>query len=205
MAYVPFGIALTMRMICNDLVKQSKKACDGAAIFEAEPQEALDKINVAKETALRLQADFFEYKRIATDSCPDSPWNIPTGLVFGRLDIFSERLKDVTTVIQTMQQYARLEKVEIGGTSGKLLTASIQYIYTEFLEISKMFQGITYDPFDIESSEFEESNDKFMKWVDEMDLQIASVVAQGLEDAISIELSFKLLDSFDKCGVQSTS
>ena len=39
-------------------------------------------------------------------------------------------------LLNAMQQYYRLEKVEIGGTEGKDLTESVQFVYASFLEIS---------------------------------------------------------------------
>jgi dynein heavy chain len=186
-----------MRMICNDFIKQSQKYCDGPTIFECEAPDALDKMNYAKELAMRLQSDFFAYKVRAQEECPEAPWHIPAAMVFGRLDIFVERIKDVASLLETMQQFQRLEKIEIGGTSGKLLTGSIEFLFQEFQQMLKIFEGVTYDAFEIDDASFDNDYDRFCKWVAETEVQIASVVSQGLTGAVSVESSFKLLHSFE--------
>jgi dynein heavy chain len=59
-------------------------------------------------------------------------WKITQNALFVRLDSFQERCSDVMHLTDTILQFKRLEKIEIGNTKGKVLSATIQQIYEEF-------------------------------------------------------------------------
>ena len=103
-------------------------------------------MEAATRVGLKVQSDFFEYKRIVSDELPDKAWTIPADVVFHRLDQFLERAKDVRSLLDTILQFHRLEKIEIGGTKGKILTESIHVIYTEFLEMIKVLTLANLSP-----------------------------------------------------------
>jgi len=194
---IPQRLLPFLRMVCNDVIKQCQKYCDSASIFTVEQPEAIARINKASKLGLKVQADFFDYKRTLAQQCPANPWSIPSNLLFARLDLFLERARDAATLLETITQFHRLEKIEIGGTKGKLLTDSIQLMYQQFLKILGIFQGITYDVFNIEDKSFDEDYDTFSRWVYDAEVQIGSVIVQGLADCVSVDAAFKLFDSFE--------
>jgi len=187
-----------LKMMVNDVVKQCQKSCDSESLFEVETPEAVGRIDAACKLGLKVQADFFEYKRMVMDEHPKNPWSIPANLVFSRLDLFLERAKDAKTLLETIVQFHRLEKIEIGGTKGQVLTESIQQMYATYIgTVLKIFEGVTYDIFDIDDNSFEEDYMKFSKWVQESDTQMVSIIVQALTDCISVDAAFSLFDSFE--------
>ena len=101
------------------------------------------------------------------------------------------------SLLETIVQFQRLERIEIGGTKGDMLSASVIHLYGLFMEEVKVFSTITYDCFNINDNSFDHDFDKFAKWISESEIQIGSVVAQGLADCVSVEAAFKLLSSFE--------
>lgn len=49
----------------------------------------------------------------------------------------------------TCMAFAKLERVEIGGTQGKILTATVKQIHIEFLAAVEKFQAVEYDVMDV--------------------------------------------------------
>ena len=72
---------------------------------------------------------FSEYKdKLPSYFPPDvTPrrWEFQEKLIFEKYDTFLERLKIIFEFCQTSNQFLRLEKVEVGGIRGKLLTENI--------------------------------------------------------------------------------
>ena len=64
----------------------------------------------------------------------DNPWRFRNTSLFSRLDSFLERCHDVLDLVESLILFTRLERVEIGGTKGKQLSADIVSIHKEFNE-----------------------------------------------------------------------
>jgi len=78
-----------------------------------------------------------------------------TNALFVRIDNFLERCHDILHLCNTIVQYSQLEKIELGGTKGKVLTESIVQIYKEFQQAVDTFSAVKYDIIDIAQKEFD--------------------------------------------------
>lgn len=63
---------------------------------------------------------YFEYKALAKGG-----WKLTTNALFVRLDKFLERCHDILHLCNTIKQFNKLDKIELGGTKGKTLSESI--------------------------------------------------------------------------------
>ena len=68
--------------------------------------------------------------------CPSNPWRFQNSTLFGRMDSFLERCHDILDLMQTILQFNKLDRVEVGGTKGKLLSSNVQQIFSEFNQAS---------------------------------------------------------------------
>lgn len=96
----------------------------------------------------------------------------------------------------TIIQFSALQKIDIGNTKGKTLTATVEQIFQEFTQAQNEFTAITYDIMDIEKREFDDDFYKFRQRIKELERRIASILTQGFDDCDTIIGKFKLLDSF---------
>ena len=62
--------------------------------------------------------------------------------LFSRLDAFLERCHDVLDFAQTVVQFTKLGRIEVGGTKGKALTASVEAIFADFNGAVEKFRGV---------------------------------------------------------------
>ena len=129
----PARLVVLIREICNAIISQCRKYIDGQAIFGSikneEPKEAHDKLTLALETCSKFKDAYFEYKGKAKGA---NQWKITTNALFVRLDSFQERCQDIMHFTSTIIQFNKLQKIEIGNTKGKQLTASVMQIFEEF-------------------------------------------------------------------------
>lgn len=135
---------------------------------------------------------YFEYKAKAKNQ-----WKITTNALFVRLDSFSERCQDIMHLTSTIIQFNRLQRIEIGNTKGRQLTASVLQIFDEFNKAVDEFMTVNYDIMDIEKRQFDDDFYKFRCRIKELERRLASILTQGFDDCDTIIGKFKLLDSFD--------
>ena len=60
---------------------------------------------------------------------PENKWSkVQNNAIFVRLDSFLERCHDILELTQTIMQFSKLAKIEVGGTKGKTLTTSVMQV-----------------------------------------------------------------------------
>jgi dynein heavy chain len=125
-----------MREICNALITQACSYLSGKQIFEMiendEAGAAVEQLKTTLKVCGTFKSTYFDYKATANAECPTNPWRIQNNALFVRLDSFLERCHDILDLAQTIVQFTRLGKIEIGGTKGKTLSTSVQQIYSDF-------------------------------------------------------------------------
>lgn len=107
------------------------------------------------------------------------------------------RCLDILHLTNTIVQFTKLAKIELGGTKGKTLTESVAQIYTEFKEAVDIFQKVKYDIMNIDVKEFDDDFYEFRSKIKELERRLASIITQGFDDMDTIYGRFKLLDSFE--------
>ena len=192
----PARLLVLIREICNAIITQCRKSVDGEMIFELikndNPGEAHAKLALALDTCAQFKDAYFEYKGKSQNA-----WKITSNALFVRLDSFQERCQDIMQLTSTIQQFIKLDKIEIGNTKGKTMSASIRTILTEFIQARDEFLSIEYDIMDIEKRDFDDDFFKFRQRIKELERRLASVLSQSFDDSDTIIGKFKLLESFE--------
>ena len=105
-------------------------------------------------------------------------------LVFQRLDSFMERLQILCDFFCTTVQFQKLEKIEIGGLRGKVLSHSVTTVLQEFKELYSVFTIRTYDCLDPEEREFVKDYEEFNEGIISLDRKLGATLSRALEDCI---------------------
>lgn len=192
----PSRLVVLIREISNAVIDRCRNFIDGEKIFafikNEEPQEAHSKLLVALDTCAKFKESYHEYKGKVRGQ-----WKITQNALFVRLDSFQERCQDVLHLTSTFLQFKRLQKIEIGNTKGRILSATVMQIYEEFKTTVDEFMTVKYDIMDIEQRSFDDDFFKFRQRIKELERRLASILTQGFDDSDTIIGKFKLLDSFE--------
>jgi len=121
-------MVVLVREICNDIIKRSQDFINDAKIFEIDPAESVDVLKECLRVCIAFKSVLFDYKTRATVESPKHPWKFKNSALFPRMDAFLERCHDILDLMQTIVQFSKLDKVEIGGTKGKALTSNVQQV-----------------------------------------------------------------------------
>lgn len=194
-------LVVLMREICNSLIHQAIKYVSGEQIFAMiESEEANQAVGMLKTTLAvcgAFKTTYFDYKNTAQAECPLNTWKIQNNALFMRLDSFLERCHDILELTQTIVQFSKLAKIEVGGTKGKTLTASIKQIYDDFQHIVARFKAVPYDIMDVGAKAFDDDFYEFRCSIKELERRLGAVVSLAFDDCSTVYGRFKLLDSFE--------
>jgi dynein heavy chain len=192
----PSRLVVLIREISNAVIDRCKSFIDKDKIFgfitAEEPQNAHAQLQVALDTCAKFKEAYHEYKAQVRGQ-----WKITQNALFVRLDSFQERCQDVMHLTNTIMQFKKLEKIEIGNTKGKTLSHAIVVITEEFEEALTLFMQVDYEIMDIEKRNFDDDFFKFRQSIKELERRLASILTQGFDDCDTITGKFKLLDSFE--------
>jgi len=195
----PPRLVVLIREISNAIISRARESCSGASIFayitNEETQEACQKLQITIDVCTKFKDAYFEYKAKA-----EGQWKLTANALFVRLDSFLERAHDILHLTNTIVQFNKLQKIELGGTKGKTLTETVQQIFHEFQAAVTQFQEVKYDIMDIDPNENNHFDDDFYEFrakIKELERRLASVITQGFTDCDTINGRFKLLDSFE--------
>lgn len=92
----------------------------------------------------------------------------------------------------TVLEFMKLEKVEIGGLKGRLLSSRVVAVFAEFSEHLSVFGSKTYDALDPEDLAFELDYADFQRKIRDLDRRLASVLCQAFDDCCNLESVFKV-------------
>merc|ERR1712130_4781 len=117
--------------------------------------------------------------------------------MFCRFDIFLERCRDVQGFTKRVQQFSKMEKIYIGGTSGKELTEQIREIYEKFNKYTMKFKVVSYDMMDINAHQFDADFYEFRRNTKDLEKRLAAILCKGFDDLTTMHSRFQLLDGFE--------
>eukprot|EP00929_Paragymnodinium_shiwhaense_P077081 TRINITY_DN3967_c0_g2_i2.p1 TRINITY_DN3967_c0_g2~~TRINITY_DN3967_c0_g2_i2.p1 ORF type:complete len:4576 (+),score=1729.31 TRINITY_DN3967_c0_g2_i2:93-13820(+) len=195
----PTRLAVLIREICNTVISKAVDNINGPEIFAKisdEAQECYDKLERTLHVCTAFKDRYLIYRDFAANEGPDG-WKMKNDALFVRLDAFRERCRDALDFTRTVMQYTKCERIEIGGTKGKLLSDCVIAIHEEFKQAVEVFKGVTYDIMDVGEKQFDEDFFTFRLAVKDLDQRLGSLLGAAFDDLDTIAMRLKLFDIFE--------
>lgn len=120
------------------------------------------------------------------------PWSFNPSAVFTRFDAFLGRLNDIEWLFNTVMEFSKLEKIEIGGIQGGSLSARIVNVYKEFQHLFVSFTVRSNDALEPDDQSFTENCAKFNESITDLDSKLAAILCQAFDDCGNLESIFKV-------------
>ncbi|CAE7326731.1 ODA4, partial [Symbiodinium necroappetens] len=106
-------------------------------------------------------------------------------------------VSDILDFVKTVLQFNKLQRVDIGGTKGKVLSASVRKVHEEFEKAVGDFRQVPYDIFDVKETDFIRDFHAFRLTIRDLDRRLGSVLASAFQDQDTLHGRAKLLDAFE--------
>ncbi|KAG5897820.1 hypothetical protein JTB14_011820 [Gonioctena quinquepunctata] len=196
-SYDQVKLIILLKQICNLLIQEAKKFLDPTTLFHSDIDEAMLRVKHCLQALNQFLNIFNVYKqnlhRFTKETTPE-PWNFHPNMVFQRFNAFLERLKTIRWFFDTVLEFNKLEKVEIGGIKGRTLSSRVSGVFHEFQQCFSIFSGKSYDVLDPDDPSFEADFENFKQKIVEMDMKLAAILCQAFEDCSNLDSIFKLIN-----------
>ena len=107
-------MSIALREICNDVIEQARSIIQPSDLFGTEAEEAAERIQSAIRVCEAFKNSYLEIKHSLADS--KRPWKFEGKIIFGRFDKFLAKAEETLRLFNTIIEFNKLEKIEIGGT-----------------------------------------------------------------------------------------
>ncbi|XP_076548684.1 dynein beta chain, ciliary isoform X2 [Osmia lignaria lignaria] len=186
-----------LREISSLLISQASKYINPSTLFEGDIEENKTKIEEVIPFLDLYQEMFRAFKdKVEGYFKPPVepvPWSFHEKLVLERIHLFRARLKDIELLFDIVQDYLKLERIEIAGLKGKSLLSMTIDIYDEFKKLYSQFGELTDIVLIPEETQFTEIFQEFLNTVEQFDRRLASIFDQAFAECHDLESMFKFI------------
>lgn len=168
---------------------------DPSTLFHSDIDEATQRIQVTIDIIKKFRETFDYFKESLPKYFEDRrviPWTFHPNVVFERLYKFLDRLNTIQWFFKTVLEFQKLEKVEIGGMKGRVLSGQIREISFEFESYFHAFASKSYDVLDPDDARFNDDFKKFQDSIIDLDLKLSTVLCESFDNCSTLEAIFKV-------------
>lgn len=189
-------IVVLLKEVGNMMIDAVSRELDPSSVFQGEADDTKIKIDKCI-TLLEFFQTSFEYVRnnltnYFNEEVEPLPWAFHPRNVFQRLMDFVDRLRLISLILETAIEFTKLEKVEIGGLKGRLLSQKCVDVFEDFRTYYNVFLNIQYDCLCPEDHSIIADYEVLKTQCEDLDRRLAAVFAQAFDDTYNLESIFKL-------------
>lgn len=191
-------IVTLLQEIANLLIEATERELDPSSLFQGEADETYEKLNKCIQQ-LELFLSSFEHVRANLhtyfkEDVEPMLWTFHSRNAFQRLIEFLDRLRTVSAILFAALEFNKLEKVEIGGLRGRLLSQKCQEVFEEFKTHYTIFGNIQYEILCPEDHNIDVDYANFCEKCNDLDRRLAAIFEQAFDECYNLEAIFKFLN-----------
>ncbi|XP_077291064.1 dynein heavy chain at 93AB [Arctopsyche grandis] len=190
-------LMVVLRELCNLLIYQGKRFLDPSTLFHSDIDEAKQRITITIAILKKFRTTFDHYKENLAPYFKDREpvlWTFHPNSVFERMNKFLDRLNTIQWFFHTVLEFMKLEKIEIGGLKGRVLSARITGVSQEFSVLFAALASKTYDVLDPDDDTFDKDFSEFQQEIIQLDTKLATILCESFDNCTNLECIFKLID-----------
>ncbi|MGH0152203.1 UNVERIFIED_CONTAM: hypothetical protein FKN15_022155 [Acipenser sinensis] len=169
-------------------------------LFKMELEEGIEKVQQTIQTLKSFKKSFTQHKdrmsRYYRGGEEVKRWDFPSNLVFARTDRILDRLLKIEELFASALDFLKLEKIELGGSRGKILSEMVYGMNEEFHDGWRVLRERKYDPLDYRNLDFLSDYTRFIEQNKDFDQRLGTVLNLAFQDSRGLESAFKLLQIF---------
>ncbi|KAJ8011706.1 hypothetical protein DPEC_G00061030 [Dallia pectoralis] len=196
----PPRMVVLLQEFCNLLIDKAVAYLIPEELFKMELEEGLERVQVTISVLQSFKHLFHTHRqRIPQYYSHEEnvkPWDFPSTLVFHRTDCTLDRLLMIEELFVSALDFLKLERVEMGGTRGKMLSEMVFSMNEEFHDSWRTLRESKYDPLDYNKQDFLVDYQRFMGQNRDFDLRLGAVLNLAFQHSKGLESAFKLLQIF---------
>uniref|UniRef100_H3ASB2 Dynein, axonemal, heavy polypeptide 9 like n=1 Tax=Latimeria chalumnae TaxID=7897 RepID=H3ASB2_LATCH len=193
----PARVIILLQEFCNLLIDRTFTYLISEELFKMELEEGMEKVQQTIQICKKFKKCFFQYQeKIALHHKEGKDvklWDFPSKIVFARFDKILDRLLKIEEMFVSAIDFLKLERIEIGGSRGKILSEMVYTMNEEFHDSWRVLHENKYDPLDYTCQEFLSDYTRYMEQIDDFDQRLGTLLNLALQQSRGLESAFKLL------------
>uniref|UniRef100_A0A3B3ZGU7 Dynein heavy chain tail domain-containing protein n=1 Tax=Periophthalmus magnuspinnatus TaxID=409849 RepID=A0A3B3ZGU7_9GOBI len=196
----PQRMVVLLQEFCNLIIEKAFAYLIPEELFKMELEEGVERVQITITVLQTFKQLFHTYRQQVPQYYKYSHlvklWDFPASLVFQRTDRIMERLHMVEGLFATALDFLKLEKVELGGSRGKVLNEMVFTLNEEFHDRWRALRESKYDPLDYTKDGFVHHYKTFMEQTKDFDQRLGTVLNLAFQHSKNLKSTFKLLKIF---------
>uniref|UniRef100_A0A672IQ98 Dynein axonemal heavy chain 11 n=1 Tax=Salarias fasciatus TaxID=181472 RepID=A0A672IQ98_SALFA len=196
----PQCMVVLLQEFCNLIIDKAFAYLIPEELFKMELEEGMERLQISISVLRSFKQLFHTYRqRIPTyyqHGQDIKLWDFPATLVFSRSDHIMERLLMIEELFAAALDFLKLEKIELGGSRGKILSEMVFSMSEEFHDCWRTLRESKYDPLDYTNDEFVRHYRRFVEQNRDFDQRLGTLLNLAFQHSKNLESAFKLLQIF---------
>ncbi|XP_019712197.1 dynein heavy chain 11, axonemal [Hippocampus comes] len=196
----PRRMVVLLREFCNLILEKAFAYLIPEELFKMELEEGQERVQMTIYVLRTFKQLFHAHRQKILKYFQHGQtvklWDFPTSLVFRRSDRIMERLLMIEELFASALDFLKLEKVELGGSRGKILSEMVFSMSEEFQDRWRALRESKYDPLDYTNDDFIHQHRYFMEQNKDFDQRLGTVLNLAFQYSQNLKSTFKLLQIF---------
>ncbi|KAE8291050.1 Dynein heavy chain 11, axonemal Axonemal beta dynein heavy chain 11 Ciliary dynein heavy chain 11 [Larimichthys crocea] len=196
----PKRMVVLLQEFCNMIIEKAFAYLIPEELFKMELEEGVERVQITISVLRTFKQLFHTHRQQIPKYYKDTEtiklWDFPATLVFQRSDRIMERLLMIEELFATALDFLKLEKVELGGSRGKILSEMVFSMSEEFHDHWRALRESKYDPLDYTDDDFVHQYRRFMEQSRDFDQRLGTVLNLAFHHSKNLKSTFKLLKIF---------
>ncbi|KAM3866414.1 LOW QUALITY PROTEIN: dynein axonemal heavy chain 11 [Diretmus argenteus] len=196
----PERMVVLLQEFCNLLIEKAFAYLIPEELFKMELEEGVERVQMTISVLRSFKRLFQTHRQRIPQYYRHGQtikyWDFPATLVFQRTDRIMDRLLMIEELFTTALDFLKLEKVELGGSRGKILSEMVFSMSEEFHDRWRALRESKYDPLDYTKDDFVSDYRLFIEQNRDFDQRLGTVLNLAFQHSKSLKSTFKLLQIF---------
>ncbi|KAH0788142.1 Dynein heavy chain family protein [Histomonas meleagridis] len=193
----PRHICSFIRLITDFFTKQFIIAIDGSNIMSGDPQDSLEHINESEEVLDKFNSAYVEFKEKLINADGPSSFTLNNQAVMPKFITLRNRLNDIKPLLQTIIEFTRFDKTEVGGIHGHILSPKFSQLLDSFHDIESKITSLDVDLLTISDEEFSRICKEIQTDFLDLDVRAVAIAIWAIQDVSSIVSLGQILSGFN--------
>uniref|UniRef100_A0A8C2XCX4 Dynein heavy chain tail domain-containing protein n=1 Tax=Cyclopterus lumpus TaxID=8103 RepID=A0A8C2XCX4_CYCLU len=192
----PQRMVVLLQEFCNLIIEKAFAYLIPEELFKMELEEGVERVQIAISVLCTFKQLFHTHRQRIPEYYSHSQaiklWDFPAALVFQRSDRIMERLLMIKELFATALDFLKLEKVELGGSRGKVLSEMVFSMSEEFHDRWRALRESKYDSLDYTDDDFVRHYRRFMEQNRDFDQRLGTVLNLAFQHSKNLKSTFKV-------------
>ncbi|XP_061775505.1 dynein beta chain, ciliary-like [Nerophis ophidion] len=193
-------MVVLLQEFCNLILDKAFAYLIPQELFKMELEEGQERVQISISVLRTFKQLFHTHRQKILGYFQHNQtvklWDFPASLVFRRSDRVLERLLMMQEMFAAALDFLKLEKIQVGGSRGKVLSEMVSRMSEEFHEGWRALRESKYDPLDYSDPVFVHQHQCFMEQNRAFEQRLGTLLNLFFHSSNNLKSTKKLLQLF---------